>query len=39
MVDGSYTRDIRVVGPLEAHTGSDTSGAPLQLEPTSFNCF
>ena len=35
---GSVTRDLQEVGLLEVHIGSDTSGASLQLEPTSFNC-
>ena len=35
---GSFTRDIRAVGSLEACAGSDTSGVALWLEPTSFNC-
>ena len=30
MVGGSsYTQDTRVVGPLEAHAGSNASGASL----------
>ena len=36
--DGSVTQDLQEVGLLEAHTGSDVSGAFLQLEPTAFNC-
>ena len=39
MVDGSYTWDIWVVRPLKACPGSNASGAPLWLEPTSFNYF
>ena len=39
---GSVTQDLQEVGSLKAHTGSNASGASLQLEPTVFNwieCF
>ena len=39
VVDGSYTWDIWTVGPLKACADNDTSGVPLWMEPTSFNCF
>ena len=35
---GSSTQDIRAVGSLEAHAGSNASGMSSWLEPTSFNC-
>ena len=35
---GSVTQDLQEVGQFKAHTGSDVSGASLQLEPTAFNC-